>query len=140
MARCGAADGVKMFLAGGGLPDLHIELIKGGGQQLACSFIIYSVLANVHIAVSSYRVINCNCNKRTFYCRATIKFSEVHNQFPISNIVTVLPCIGLVNPMDDLICLVKVGLNMEKTQKSLILFSIDGYLAFEMLPFLNALS
>ena len=30
MARCGAADGVKMFLAGGGLPDLHIELIKGG--------------------------------------------------------------------------------------------------------------
>ena len=32
MARCGAADGVKMFLAGGGLPDLHIELIKGGGQ------------------------------------------------------------------------------------------------------------
>ena len=32
MARCGAADGVKMFLAGGGLPDLHIELIKGGGS------------------------------------------------------------------------------------------------------------
>ena len=87
-----------------------------------------------------YRVINCNCNKRTFYCRATIGFREVHNQFPISNIVTVLPCIGLVNPMDDLICLVKVGLNMEKTQKSLILASFDGYLAFEMLPFLNALS
>ena len=64
----------------------------------------------------------------------------MHNLFPISNIVTVLPCINFINPMDDLICLVKVGLNMEKTQKSLILASFDGYLAFEMLPFLNALS
>ena len=87
-----------------------------------------------------YPVINCSCNKLSLYCRATFGFREVHNQFPISNIVTVLHCIGLVNPMDDLICLVKVGLNMEKTQKSLILASFDGYLAFEMLPFLNALS
>ena len=85
-------------------------------------------------------VIIYNCNKRTLYYRASIGFRKVHNQFPISNIVTVLPCIGLVNPMDDLICLVKVGLNMEKTQKSLILTSFDGYLAFDMPPFLNALS
>ena len=87
-----------------------------------------------------YRVIDCNCNKRALYCRAAIGFREVHNQLPISNIVTVLPCIGLVNPMDDLTCLVKVGPNMEKTQISLILASFDVYLAFEMLPFLYALS
>ena len=92
------------------------------------------------VHASLYRVINCNCNKRALYCRATIGFREVHNQFPITDIVTVLPCIGLVNPMDDLICLVKVGLNIEKTQKSLILASFDGYIAFGMLPFINALS
>ena len=67
-------------------------------------------------------------------------FREVHTQFPISNIVTVLPCLSLINPMDDFICLVKVGVNMEKTQKKLFLASFEGYLAFEMLPFLNALS
>ena len=70
---------------------------------------------------SCYRVINCNCNKRALYCRATIGFKEVRNQFPISNIVTVLPCISLINPMDDLICLVKVVLNREKIQQSRIL-------------------
>ena len=50
-----------------------------------------------------YRVINCNCNKRALYCKATIGFREVHNQFPISNIVTVFPCISLIYPMDDFI-------------------------------------
>ena len=88
----------------------------------------------------TYRVINCNCIKRTLYCRATIGFREVHNQFPVSNIAMVLPCISLVNPIHDLICLVKVGFNREKNQKSLILATFDGYLFFEMPPFLNALS
>ena len=78
-----------------------------------------------------YRVINCNCNTLSLYCRATIGFREVHNQFPVSNIVTVLPCISVVYPIDYLICLVKVGLNRKKRQKSLILASFDGYLAFE---------
>ena len=64
----------------------------------------------------------------------------MYNQFSISNKVTILPYINLIDPMDDLMCLVKVGLNMEKTRKSLILASFDGYLTFEMPPFLNALS
>ena len=76
-----------------------------------------------------YRVINYNCKKRTLYCRATIGLREVRNQFPISIIVTVLPCIILVNPMDDPLCLVKIGLDMEKKQKSLILVIFDEYLA-----------
>ena len=46
MARCGAADGVKMCLAGGGLPDLHIELIKGGaGRQ--CNAHISTISLNL---------------------------------------------------------------------------------------------
>ena len=101
------------------------------------SFFISPLL---NLRSNPYRVIICNCNKRTLYCRATIGFGEVRNQFPISNIVTVLPCISFINPMDDLTCLVKVGLNREKNQKSLISASFDEYLAFEILPFLNALS
>ena len=65
---------------------------------------------------------------------------KVRNQFPIKDIVTVLLCISFVHSIVDLTCLVKLGLNREKTNKSLILARFDGYLAFEMLPFLNTLS
>ena len=66
---------------------------------------------------------------------------KVRNQFPNKDIVTVLLCISFVHSIVDLTRLVKLGgLNREKTNKSLILARFDGYLAFEMPPFLNALS
>ena len=68
------------------------------------------ICMSVHLSVclSSYGVINCNYSKWALYCRVIIGFREVHNQFPVSNIVTVLPWICLFNLKDDLICLAKV--------------------------------
>ena len=88
-------------------------------------------LASKMPVMAWYCVINCNCNRRTLYCRATIGFRVVHNQFPISNIVMVLPCTCLIIPMDDLVCLLKVRHNRGKNQKPLILklLNLSGWLA-----------
>ena len=64
----------------------------------------------------------------------------MRRQFIISNIVTVFAYMNFIINRYNLLSIVNVVQNMKTTEKSSFFASFNGYLVFEMLPFLNALS
>ena len=64
----------------------------------------------------------------------------MRRQFIISNIVTVFAYMNFIINRYNLLSIVNVVQNMKNTEKSMIFANFNGYLVFEMLPFLNALS
>ena len=91
-------------------------------------------------ACEMYRVINCKCNRWTLCHWAAARSGSVRSQFLISNLVTVFAYMNFIINRYNLLSIVNVVQNRKKTEKSSIFANFNGYLAFEMLPFLNALS